>query len=239
MQLKLGIMTNKELAEWFGIGADSFRNYRKKKLEELKNFAEFEELRGKVNITKIIIPTYMKLRSKAYQRIKDEVDKEWSEDGLDSCSRVSLKIEEKLKNELTIAPSTIYDYTRQSRNELYGIPFQERGSIGSCVYLWCKKQGDGINTEYSLLTPEEEELKQTLIKKYFGDATEKQIIVKGMVEMGEIRREEAWSVLEELTGMNNNNFIMFLSELQAKIGCQIVRGTLVDRDVEMIEDSAF
>lgn len=239
MQLRLGIMTNKELAEWFGIGVNSFTNHRKKKLEELKNFAEFEELRGKVKITKIIVPIYKRFGSKAYQRIKDEVDKEWSEDGLDSCSRVSLKIEEKLKNELTIAPSTIYDYTRQSRNELYGIPFQERGSIGSCVYLWCKKQGDGINTEYSLLTPEEEELKQTLIKKYFGDATEKQIIVKGMVEMGEIRREEAWSVLEELTGMNNNNFIMFLSELQAKIGCQIVRGTLVDRDVEMIEDSAF
>lgn len=239
MQLRLGIMTNKELAEWFGIGANSFTNHRKKKLEELRNFAEFEELRGKVNITKIIMPIYTKLGSKAYQRIKDEVDKEWSEDGLDSCSRVSLKIEEKLKNELTIAPGTIYNYTRQSRNELYGVPFQERGSIGSCVYLWCKKTGEGINTEYALLTPEEEELKQTLIKKYFGDATEKQIIVKGMVEMGEIRKEEAWSVLEELTGMNNNNFIMFLSELQAKIGCQIVRGTLVDRDVEMIEDSAF
>ena len=239
MQLKLGIMTNKELAEWFGITDASFKSLKKKKLEELKNFAEFEEVKGKVNITKIIVPTYVKLGSKAYQRIKDEVDKEWSEDGLDSCSRVSLKIGEKLKNELAIAPGTIYNYTRQSRNELYGVPFQERGSIGSCVYLWCKKMGDGINTEYSLLTPEEEELKQTLIKKYFGDATEKQIIVKGMVEMGEIRKEEAWSVLEELTGMNNNNFIMFLSELQAKLGCQIVRGTLVDRDIEMIEDSAF
>ena len=239
MELKLGIMTNAELAEWFGISLQSLKNQKKKKLEELKKFAEFEELRGKVNIIKITIPIYMKLGSKAYQRIRDEVDKEWSEDGLDSCSRVSLKIEEKLKNELAVAPGTIYNYTRQSRNELYGIPFQERGSIGSCVYLWCKKRGDGIDTEYSLLTEEEEELKQQLIKKYFGDATEKQIIVKGMVEMGEIRREEAWSVLEELTGMNNNNFIMFLSELQAKLGCQVVRGTLVDRDVEMIESSAF
>lgn len=239
MQLQLGIMTNKELAEWFGIAETSFKNKKKKKLEELKKFAEFEEIRGKVNITRVLIPEYSKLGSSAYQRIKDEVDKEWSEDGLDSCSRVSLKIEEKLKNELAIAPGTIYNYTRQSRNELYGVPFQERGSIGSCVYLWCKKTGDGANTEYALLTPEEEELKQALIKKYFGDATEKQIIVKGMVEMGEIRREDAWNVLEELTGMHNNNFIMFLGELQAKIGCQVVRGTLVERDSKFIEEGAF
>jgi polyhydroxyalkanoate synthesis regulator phasin len=79
------------------------------------------------------------------------------------------------------------------------------------------------------LTDEEEEIKQGLIKKYFGDATEKQIFIKGMVEMGEIRKEEAWELLEELTNMKGNNFMLFLGELQDKIGCQVVRGTLVER----------
>jgi len=41
------------------------------------------------------------------------------------------------------------------------------------------------------LTEEEQEIKQKLQTKYFGDATEKQILVKAMVEAGEISREDA------------------------------------------------
>jgi hypothetical protein len=79
---------------------------------------------------------------------------------LDSCKRVSLEIKDKLGNDLTVKESTIYDYTRESRNELYGIPFQKPGVIGSCRYLWCKKEGNGALAKYYRLTPEEEELKQ-------------------------------------------------------------------------------
>ena len=46
-------MTNKELADWFRIKEKSFRDTRAKKLEILKEYAEFENLRGKVNILKI------------------------------------------------------------------------------------------------------------------------------------------------------------------------------------------
>ncbi|MDV3427435.1 MAG: hypothetical protein LIR50_10275 [Bacillota bacterium] len=50
--------------------------------------------------------------------------------------------------------------------------------MGKCRYLWCKETEDG---DLRQLTFEEEEIKQKLIKKYFGDATEKQILVQGMV----------------------------------------------------------
>jgi hypothetical protein len=229
MKLKLGVMSNKELADWFGIKEGSFKNNKKKKLEVLKDFAEFEEKAGKIYITKIYNGVYSKQGSKSYQKIKDKVDECWYEDGLDSCKRVGEEVQEVLKGEVNLSSSTIYDYTRRSRNELYGVPFKEEGSLGKCVYLWCKKEGEGINTRYNLLTDEEEEIKQGLIKKYFGDATEKQIFIKGMVEMGEIRKEEAWELLEELTNMKGNNFMLFLGELQDKIGCQVVRGTLVER----------
>ena len=216
-----------------GISANTFNKNKEKYLNELKRFANFHLDGKKIIIDEVLDPIYSKQGSQAYQLIKRELDKEWSEDGLDSCQRVSLKIGEKYGGELAVSAATIYNYARKSRNELYGKPFQERGSIGSCVYLWCKKRGEGIDAAYELLSPHEEEIKQQLIKKYFGDATEKQIIVQGMVEMGEIKKEDAWDVLSELTGMCGNKFIMFLNELQEKIGCQVIRGTLVERDSQL------
>ena len=74
-------------------------------------------------------------------------------------------------------------------------------------------------------------VKKNLQTKYFGDATEKQILVKGMVEAGEIRKEDAWDVLEEMTNMRTGNFMMFLKEIQEALHCQVIRGTLVERNV--------
>lgn len=75
--------------------------------------------------------------------------------------------------------------------------------------------------------------------KYFGDATEKQVLVKAMVEAGEITTEEAWGILEEMTNMKGKtNFMGFLKELQGTLHCQVVRGTLVTRNnlIEFKED---
>ena len=70
---------------------------------------------------------------------------------------------------------------------------------------------------------------EQLQKKYFGNASEKQIIVQAMVESGELPKEQAWEMLTALTNMKGNNFIMFLQELQAVLGHQVVRGTHIER----------
>ena len=51
-----------------------------------------------------------------------------------------------------------------------------------------------------------------------------------MVEAGEITKEDAWDVLEEMTNMRTGNFMMFLKELQAELGCQVVKGTYIERN---------
>ena len=230
MELKEGIMTNEELAEWFGVKLTSFKNTKRKKLEELKLFADFYEEKGKIIITEIYEPIYQKQQGKTKQMVISKIDQVWSEDGLDSCSRVGNKICELLEKEgIVRKPNTVIAYTRQGRNELYGIPFMNEGRIGKCIYIWCKR--DPKTGEYSLLTEKEQVIKQNLQTKYFGDATEKQILVKGMVEAGEIRKEDAWDVLEEMTNMRTGNFMMFLKEIQEALHCQVIRGTLVERNV--------
>ena len=230
MELKLGVMTNKELADWFGIKEGSFRRNKDKKLEELRNFAEFERKKGKIEIKKIIEPVYSKRGSEAYQIVKNEIDNVWSDSGLDSCSRVSEEIGEKCKNELMITQNTIYNYTRKGRNELYGVPCQSEGSLGRCTYLLCKKIGDGIDAVYEKFTEDEEKIKDMLMKKYFGNLAEKTLIVSMMVERGEIRKEDMYDELKEVVGIEGvSPYVMFLNELKERLGCNVVRGTLVER----------
>lgn len=229
-QLELRLYTSKELAEWFGISPASFYKYREKKLEELKAFADFEQVgnkQKKIKITYIYEPVYSKQGSANFNKIKDQVDKVWDASGLDTCKRVSEKIMEKNNYALAIKDSTVYNYTLKSRNILYGKPFDGvGGTLGSCRYSWVKEEEDGSLRE---LTSEEQEIKDKLIKKYYGDATEKQILVQGMIEAGEITKEEAWDVLTKMTHMNKASFYTFLKELQKVLDCKIIKGTIVDR----------
>ena len=227
-QLTVGKKTNQDLAKWFGVKANTFGNQKKKRLEELKDFAEFHMDGCKVVIDRVIIPVYEKQMKVNYQKIKREINPTWNKSGLDSCSRVSLAILEKLSKEdadFNLKESTVYFYTRKGRNELYGKPFCGGGELGKCEYVWCKKMKDG---SYEFLTMQEQEIRDKLIKKYFGNTTEKQLIVKQMVQDGELKTEEAFEYLNKITGMTDNNFVAFLKELQQAIGAKVVKGTLVE-----------
>ena len=234
MKLRLGKMKASELAEWFNISPKSYSNSKKKKLKELEVFADFEEVNGGVIIKKIYNEEYSKQGSENYQKVRNKVDEVWNENGLDTCSRVGGEVYEILIDEdknFKLTNSTVINYTLRSRNELWGKPFMGGGTKGECTYLWCKR--DKETGEYSFLNEEEQKIKQQLQMKYFGDATEKQIMVKAMIEAGEIKEEEAWKVLEEMTNMGTGNFMGFLQELQRALGgCQVVKGTLVKRSSE-------
>lgn len=138
---------------------------------------------------------------------------------------------------LPLADKTVYAYTLKGRNELYGKPFGSPGYLGKCSYIWCKKVGDGRDAQILPLTEEEQQIKQHLITKYFGDVSEKQILVKAMVESGEISKEDAWDILEEMTNMEGRgNFVAFLTELQATLNCMVIRGTYVENLIETKEE---
>ena len=113
-KLELKVYGNKELAEWFGITVNSFSNQKKKKLQELRAFADFEQVgnkQKKVKITYIYEPVYSKQGCVTFNKIKDQVDEVWDESGLDTCKRVSEKIMEKNNYTLAVKDSTVYNYT--------------------------------------------------------------------------------------------------------------------------------
>lgn len=225
------VYNNKEIAEWFGINPATLSRHKDKYFTILNNFVQYEEMGKRIKVLEVFTAEYDKQWNSNYGKVKNKIPEVWNPTGLDSSKRVSQEIQHQLM--LPIAEGTVYQYTLKGRNELYGKPFGEPGELGRCAYLWCKKIGDGRTAQIVPLTEEEEEIKQNLIQKYFGNVSEKQIIVKAMVENGEISKEEAWDILEELTNMKGRGtFMAFMGELQEKLNCMVIRGTQTYLEIE-------
>lgn len=222
------LMANKELAEWFGITAGSFRACKKQKLEELKHFADYKLEGAKVRILTVYNPKYVKRRSADYSIVKEEFTQVYNRTNIDTASNVSKKIYNKRKSDLTIKESTAYEYTREARNELYGKPFVGKGERGVCRYIWAKQVGEG---KYKRFTDEEQAIYKKLLTKYFKNTDEKTLFVKDMVKRGEITEEEAWQVYEEMTNLEFS-FMNFKAEMEEAIGCPIIRATEIEDQID-------
>lgn len=240
MELRIGKMTNKELAEWFGIKPDTMTRHKKKKLEELQNYAFFEEIRGGVEITGIIKSEYNKKDSQIrqiYQQGFEEVRQP-----LDTVSNINNQIYEKYYDQLPTLSSAAsgYHYAIEVRNERYGIPFKGKGKVGQCYYCWCK-QGEGENHQplYIPFTEEEEQVKAKLLTKFFGNQEEKTLLLQEMVLMGEIKKEDAWDIFTEYSNLNQAGFNAFLRELEAAIGSKVVKATKFEEILDFEEPAAI
>lgn len=226
-QLTIGKVSNQDLAEWFGATLNSITKKKKQWLKKLEDYCEFTPVYGGVEITKIYKSTYVK--NKNYQIVKDNFDATWDESGLDSCSRVADSIYAEHENEFTVTPTTVYDHTRQVRNEFYGSPMTgEKGEKGVCSYVWCKRNKDG---RLVALSEEEELIKKELMKKYYATTDEKTAIIQSMIESKEITVDEAWSVYSAMISAKTS-YSGFMNEYKSLTGIQLIRGTLI----EVIQD---
>ena len=225
MELHLGKMTNKELAEWFGIKPNSMTRLKKQKLQELENYACFEEVYGGVEITAIIKSVYNKKDNQIrqiYQQGFEELKQP-----IDTVSHINNQIFDKYCDQLTTlsSPESGYRYAIEVRNAHYGIPFKGNGTKGHCYYLWCKVEEKNGEQFYIQFNEEEEKIKQELLKKYFGTNVEKDLLIAEMVSMGEISKEDAYDIMMEYRNLSAKGFMGFLKALEAEIGSKVVKAT--------------
>lgn len=78
-ELRLGKVTSKELADWFGISYGRFRNDKDSKLEELKLYCDFNEVYGGIYINNIFDynnATYHKAARKNYEIVRSSFSEE-------------------------------------------------------------------------------------------------------------------------------------------------------------------
>lgn len=236
INLKLGKMSTKEIAEWFGIKESSYRKNKNRKLEELATHADYREIYGGVIIDNIKIPVYQKQSIKNKAKLEEVFLQEWDNEehnNLNTCANVARKICDKYGTELSgWELGTINEYARQIRKRDFGIPCFEDGALGSCNYLWAKaipaKGQPGIYI-CEKLTEEENKIKDELLKKYFstknaGDI-EKKIIIDEMVKSGEITKDMAYDLYKNVDGLNEIKFQQYLLDLKRLIGYKVIKTT--------------
>ncbi len=166
--LTIGEWTNKQLADFFGIKEATFRSKRIQKLKALQDYAEFEVLRGKVNITKVkeAVP-YCPKRQMFYKTIGELVDKTWSSNGFDTVVNVA----DKIKDDPRLAGlsfSTVQYYVRKYHTENFGSPKRkDGGKKGFCKFKWGKRDINRFK-QPQYFTEEEEKYYNALIEKAYG-----------------------------------------------------------------------
>lgn len=169
--LKLGEMTGQQLAEWFGISYKTYTNSRKKKLEILTSFADFEEVKqGVIKITAIKIPVYSKKSDRIKDIIRENFFSVWHESLYDTSARAAsqlyrnnTELKKICKNE-----ATFKHYFNEVRREMFGrVAISEEGTKGTCHYEYVESN----NWEEAILLSEDKKaiLKQITQKWYVNE----------------------------------------------------------------------
>lgn len=156
------IYTNEELAEWFQIKPPSFTKTKRKKLEYLKYFADFEEVKRKIKIIKVYEPNYINPRDKEsnnelYQRGIENVIKETPLQMYKTCTGRVIQQGKEIKK-LNHSFDTSYKYVREN---LPKIAITDRR-------VWCHRYY-GEEVDFIPLTPGQLATWKKLIQIYISE----------------------------------------------------------------------
>ena len=81
------------------------------------------------------------------------------------------------------------------------------------------------------------------MKKYFGTDIEQDILIREMVDSGELTKEEAYDISCEMRNLNKSGFMLFKAELEELFNCRITKGTLIKRkndlDIKQLTTADF
>lgn len=213
MELKLGKMTQKELAEWFGITHNSFRTNPKtkaNKLELLKTYADYHIEGRSVVIDRIIIPEY----SKAYHKIEELFESTWNANGIDSCARVGKQIYQTNKEVSSqIQLKTTQAYTGSIKRKWYGRNhMDEEGEKGISKYTWAKLE----KGEVVPVSVEEAQIIKACSEEVYGKQLgERSAFLHTALKAGEISQEE---FKDGMACVKDECYIEFIDLVEARLG---------------------
>ena len=198
-ELKLGLMSINELAEWANVKESTIaKNKTKWCATKLAKYAEYELVRGKgVNILYIIEPIYSQ---KPKEQVKKLTRKCWGigDFKVDTQVNVARKVAEQISPSDLLSTSTLKRYVGDAKREMYGVAKKRDGTNGSCRWVFCKVNESGQAIPF---TAQENEIKKELLNKYIKTDADKLIDIKGAskdLANGDITIEEYNELVNEL-----------------------------------------
>lgn len=221
-ELQLGIMGVAELAEWFGISRKSLSTAKVRKLKELEDFCQFEDLgRRGVNITEIFIPIYSKL-SKDVEVYKKMIEKQPNK--LASIAAITKELKNTKEYNSLSEKAIEYRMTKAGKVG-FGITKEEgsKGIYGSREYVWAIKLSGPIYYRY--LTDEEQKIFDELTVNLYSsnpEKVQKAALLDESLKKGEMTVEE-WAEKKDDLGVNVFSEVLY--SFREKTGFTIVRAT--------------
>lgn len=233
-ELTVGEKTNKELAEWMGIAAKTFNNNKEKQLEKISYFADFHLEGKKVVIDEVYDPIYDKNKTRTCVQIGNLVPTLWNESNLDTVVNLVDKVIDYYEENdpdnkiLKLSKNTIRVYLGQGRNDAYGSPLKKNGGkLGDCCFLWCMElENTEKYRDYRFFTPEEEEIKRQIYRRYYGDADDQMLNLHLAYKNGEISKDELAEYFEHMDDDNNSKYMGFIGDLREALGGNVAHVTL-------------
>lgn len=236
-------VSSSELADWFDIAYGTYRNQRKKKLEELKDFCDYDEVYGGVIIKEVYFDEYYKYQDDENRVLKVINDKYFNVDGqgtaydeLNSISGIAQVLQKQYPKDYGNKTfGTIERRVSRVMKKCFGVITKEnplaQGGIGVREYVWAVKlEGDN---NYRYKTREEDELFKEIIKAAYAENAKERIEEEELLK--DAMRERI-SLGEEVSFADYENarrrgkyYVDFKSEVldvfREKISCLLVRVT--------------
>ena len=227
IELVLGKMTTRELADWFGISYGSFRNKANEYLDKLNHFASFSKIYGGVQIEEIYVKEYDKNLFKS-------IDEIFIQEIADSESKLATisGLSRKYQAQLNLKDSAARKQFTKSRDKLFGTIKKDKnystgGIMGNRSYRWVIKVND-FNS-YRELNQEEDELFNALITQTYSGIDPERIKAAAVLEKrfkdSDMTKEEYFE-LKEVQGLNF--FYEVVEKFKVLTGYQIVCANLYD-----------
>lgn len=233
-QNKRDIMRSQDLAAWFNISYSTYKKTRKKRLEELKSFCDYDEVRGGVLIKEIYSPIYVKEMDK----IDDETFlREVRKTGnmLSSVTGIANKlIQEGDKNYMGLNFNQVRYRMNKAGNRCFGRFGDEEvlfdavksrnPSVGEREKVWAIKVYGGNPNRYRYLTYDEGKLFDALIADFYGgidaDKIKRIALLEDDLRNKEISVDEYFVRLKVIRGFD---FFDIIAAFKSQTGEQLVR----------------
>lgn len=224
MELKIGKNSSKELAQWFNVSYNTYKNNISKYLSILEDYCKFEKIFGGAIIEEIYIKEYDKnLNVKDKKIYTDEINYCIErQNGLSTVAGMARKYvrQGEYENE-----NTARRRLNKSGVELFGKTdgLSAAGEIGVREYVWAIKVNDF--NQYRFMTEEEEQIFNDIIMSCFsGDVeTIKSLgLLDDMLKNKEIDVDEYFEKKERF---GNYNFQGCLFQFKKETGEVLVRAT--------------
>ena len=205
MKLKLGKMTNAELAQWFNIGESTYRRQKEKRLEILGQYCKFH-LEGttqkKIIIDEIYEAEYEGDKPKAKGRAIEFSVLNWEKNGYDTISDVSRKNVKSYRQEgYSTKESTIRTYTYWALKEAvaYSRARSGAGPLGRYEKEWGVENPIGAFERYRPLSRTEKEIKAAVSRDFFSkDENKDELAIACIIQDGRERGLTQKEIDEEI-----------------------------------------